>query len=93
MTPGKVFTRRLYSLTTTKTGVELKKNHHVKLTLEAKHDLQMWLKFLNHPTAVCRNFMDFSEILLPVYSETSTLPKKGGGSSFNVTKLPPSLEP
>ena len=29
----------------------------------------------------------------PVYREISTLPKNGGGSCFNVTKLPPSLEP
>ena len=31
--------------------------------------------------------------LWPVYREKDTLPKKGGGSSFNVTKLTPFLEP
>ena len=29
----------------------------------------------------------------PVYRDKGTSPKKGGGSSFTVTKLPSSLEP
>ena len=34
-----------------------------------------------------------SRCLLPVYHDKGTPPKKGGGSSYTVTKLPSSLEP
>ena len=37
--------------------------------------------------------MGVSENGTPVYRDKGTPPKKGGGSSFTVTKLPSSLEP
>ena len=40
-----------------------------------------------------RKFGDAVYIMIPVYHDEVTTPKKGGGSSFTVTKLPSSLEP
>ena len=56
--PGRTFTRRIYSLMQGKCGA-LKQHHHTKLSQEVKYDLQLWLKFLDHPAAVCRPFADF----------------------------------
>ena len=39
-----------------------------------------------------KNVPDYWQIV-PVYCDKGTPPKKGGGSSFTVTKLPSSLEP
>ena len=53
--PGRVFTRRLYSGTSSK----LKPYHHIKVTGEMKLDLRTWKTFLMHPSAFCRPFADF----------------------------------
>ena len=39
----------------------LKPHHHIKLTMENKADLQLWLHFLQHPSIYSRPFADFSE--------------------------------
>ena len=57
--PGRAFTRRMYALTAGKPN--LKKHHHVRLNNETKLDLTMWRHFLNHPSAFCRPFMDFTQ--------------------------------
>ena len=53
--PRRTFTRRLYAFTS---GVLLP-HHHIRVNMEMKDDLKMWLTFLNHPTAYCRPFLDF----------------------------------
>ena len=60
--PGRAFTRRIYSLTAGNLKT-LKKHHHVRVTIEVKNDLKLWEDFLKHPAAVCRPFLDFSELL------------------------------
>ena len=58
--PGRAFTRRMYAYTKGK----LQPHHHVRINTELRLDLEMWTFFLNHPSAFCRSFMDFSlEIL------------------------------
>ena len=82
--PGRAFTRRLYSLTTTAKGVTLKQHHHMRVTNEIKHDLNLWVEFLDHPSAVCQPFMDFSETYLPeqmlFYMDSSRNTRLGCGS-------------
>ena len=56
--PGRAFTRRLYSLTNNE---NLRKDHHVKLTMETKADLSTWLTFLNHPSIYNRKFIDIDD--------------------------------
>ena len=60
--PGRVFTRRLYSLLVG--GSKLKPHHHIHLNQETKDDLHMWLDFLHHPSVYARGFMDFSKTIL-----------------------------
>ena len=75
--PGHAFTRRIYAYATkrSKTGHILKPHHHIRVNNELKLDLSMWLKFLEHPSAVCRPFMDFSKDLnadeIFMYSDAS----------------------
>ena len=57
---------------------------------------QLWLAiFPNTNLKLCDDSKSGVHLTLwPVYREKDTLPKKGrGGSSFNVTKLTPFLEP
>ena len=58
--PGRAFTRRLYMYTKSQQG-KLKAHHHIKINHEMREDLNMWIKFLQHPTAYCRPFLDFSQ--------------------------------
>ena len=52
--PGRAFTRRLYAHT-----AKIKKaHHHLRVTEEMKADITVWEKFLHHPSAYCRPFMD-----------------------------------
>ena len=44
----------------------LKPHHHIKVNAEMKADLQVWLIFLDEPSAYCRPFMDCSVTLLAV---------------------------
>ena len=55
--PGRAFTRRLYL----KNSHKLKPHHHIKLNMDMRLDFELWLIFLNHPTAYSRPFMDFSK--------------------------------
>ena len=62
--PGRAFTRRLYSLIGAQNSgqtTKLKRHHHIKVTQEAKLDLELWEYFLHHPSAYSRSFMDFSK--------------------------------
>ena len=82
--PGRPFMRRIYSLTAGK-YTALKQHHHVKLNQETKHDLKLWLQFLEHPSAVSRPFTDFDptdieKMLDPMfYTDASKNPKLGCG--------------
>ena len=49
--PGRAFTRRLYRYTA---NDKLKPHHHIKVNVEMREDLKMWLTFLQPPTAFCR---------------------------------------
>ena len=74
--PGRAFTTRLYSLV----NGNLKAHHHVRLTLDIKLDLKMWLQFLESPQCFCRPFMDYSvttadEIFM--FSDASRNPELG----------------
>ena len=77
--PGRAFTRRLYALTSPK----LKPHHHVKLTLETRYDMDMWISFLKHPTIHSRPFIDMtgiaSAIDLDFYTDSSGSEKLGMG--------------
>ena len=76
--PGRVFTRRMYSIAPS----NLKKHHHVKLTHEVILDLEMWLSFLNDSSAYSRPFADFDISLeaeeLDWYTDASTTLGCGG---------------
>ena len=56
--PGRAFTRRLYTLTTTLEG-KLKPHHHLTVNTEFRWDLCMWKQFLDNPTVYCRPFMHY----------------------------------
>ena len=57
--PGRAFTRRLYS----NINEKLKPHHHIKISSETRMDLEIWLKFLQHPTAAfCRPFIDYEKL-------------------------------
>ena len=82
--PGRAFTRRFYAHTT---GL-LKPHHHLTVTSEMRSDLQMWEKFLQHPSVFARPFMDYSATLtaekIDMYSDASTSRDLGfGGISGN----------
>ena len=63
--PGRTFTRRLYAYTgLDKNGKKLLPHHHIRMTGEMKADLRLWQLFLEHPTAYCRPFMDFTTELV-----------------------------
>ena len=67
--PGRVSLRRMYIC-----GSNLQPHHHVKLTAENKLDLLMWRSFLEHPSAICRPFLDCNEFMsqvLDMYSDAS----------------------
>ena len=76
--PGKVFMHRLYSRTE---GVK-KPDHHVRLTLENRRDLEMWQVFLKHPASFCRSLCDFDKTWLPIeidlYTDASSTIGAGG---------------
>ena len=82
--PGRSFTRRLYS----NINKSLKPFHHIKVNQEMRMDLEMWLTFLTHPTAVyCRPFMDFTKILtaeeINFYMDASKNVRLGFGGYCN----------
>ena len=71
--PGRAFTRRLYSFTSSKKM--LKPHHHIRINPKMRLDLEMWLTFLHHPSAFCRPFLDFTNNLeaveINMYSDSS----------------------
>ena len=73
--PGRAFTRRLYTYTSSKGDKVLKPHHHIKINLGMHEDLGMWLKFLQHPTVYCRLFLDFDKVWhateISIYSDAS----------------------
>ena len=74
--PGRTFTRRLYSYTNNKDG-KLKKHHHININSEMRKDLNMWKVFLNHPTAYCRPFADFDNIVTAYQVNSLPMPVVG----------------
>ena len=80
MVPGRAFTRRLYAPTR---GKVLKPHHHVRVNAEIKADLQIWMIFLDHPSAYCRHFLDYSNTLtaidIDLYTDASRNFKLGFG--------------
>ena len=54
--PGRVFTRRLYSIVE---NSERKPHHHIDLTREHKLDLKLWLEFLESQHLYNTKFFDF----------------------------------
>ena len=79
--PGRVFTRRLYSLTSNK----LKPYHHIRLPPDVRQDLDMWLEFLTSltPLVYCRPFIDYTEWTaedIDMYSDASGSFSKGYGA-------------
>ena len=95
--PGHAFTRRLYALTTNKTGVELKPHHYVRLKQENKWDLELWLQFLSRPDVFCRPFADFDITEAPekvlMYSDASRNFTKGFGAWCQHSWLQGSWDP
>ena len=80
--PGRAFTRRLYAINQ---GKKLKAHHHVKIKEEHKLDLMVWKRFLNQPTAFCREFMQEnieSAEEIDMYSDASGNFFKGVGAYF-----------
>ena len=59
--PGRAFTRRLYTYTSSD---KLKPHHHIRVNAEMRDDLLMWLTFLQHPAVFCRPFLDFTQVLI-----------------------------
>ena len=58
--PGRAFTRHLYTLIA---NPNLLPHHHIKVPVEIKKDLIMWRRFVDHPSAYSRPFMDYSATL------------------------------
>ena len=56
---GRAFTRRLYFQFSTK----LWPYHHINMNSEIRGDLEVWKKFLTHPSVYCQPFIDFNGIL------------------------------
>ena len=61
--PGRVFTRRMYALLSSKmtdrNGNPLKQHYHINLTREFRNDCVMWMEFLSHQGAVNKKIMEF----------------------------------
>lgn len=55
--PGRAFTRRLCSKI-----AGPKQHHHIRVDSEMRSDLNVWVTFLDSPDAVCRPFLDFSNV-------------------------------
>ena len=88
ITPGRAFTRRLYSITSNKTKkdgtkINLNSHHHVKLSSENILDLKLWLYFLHHLTAYSRLLADFTisqcAEQIRFFTDASKNPKLGCG--------------
>ena len=77
--PGRAFTRRLYRATS-----KAKLSHHrIRINGNIRADLEMWLKFVQHPSIFCRPFLDFNDTVtadeILMYSDASRNFKLGAG--------------
>ena len=79
--PGRAFTRHLYAHLQDN---NLRPYHHIHVTQEMRLDLTMWEKFLIHPAAFARPFMDFSKVYvaedIDFYSDAAKNPELGFGA-------------
>ena len=80
--PGRAFTRRCYKFL----KGDLKQYHHIRVSKELRKDLQIWLMFLKHPSAVSRPFADFSISIdateLDFYTDAAKNLNLGFGGKF-----------
>ena len=80
--PARSFTRRLYGKMARFKQI-LKPTHHIDIDQEMRLDLELWLRFLNHPTVFNRPFADFEQALeaedIHMYTDSSRNPKLGCG--------------
>ena len=77
--PGRAFTRRLYSMVSSR----MCQHHHVRITEEMKMDLEIWRIFLRNPSIYCRPFADFEVVTakeINMYSDASRNFQKGFGA-------------
>ena len=87
--PGRVFTRRMYTKISDKTG-HLKQYHHITLDKQFKDDASIWVQFLINadrtPHILCRPFVDLSLQLeaneVDMYTDSSANGKLGFGGIF-----------
>ena len=84
--PGRAFTRRLYCIEERSLNKNMKKHHHIDITSEMRMDLELWLKFLQHPSIYARPFMDICPPIsaqeIDFYTDASANPKLGCGGIF-----------
>ena len=77
--PGRAFTRRMYSYTSSK----LMPHHHIRMTEEMRLDMNVWKQFLLYPGIFCRPFLEFTELTardINMYSDSSRHFRKGFGA-------------
>ena len=81
--PGRAFTRRMYSFFNS----SMKSHYHVRVNAELKSDLEMWLRFIEHPSIFSRPFLDYSEKLMAeeilFYTDASKHGLRGFGGFCN----------
>ena len=67
-----MFTRHLYAYAR---NDSLLPHYHIRITNEMRLDLEMWLKFLHHPSVYSRPFADFKKEIqahqVDMYSDVS----------------------
>ena len=83
--PRCAFTHRLYSYTS---GL-LKPHHHIRMNAEMRADLNLWRKFLHHPSIYSRPFADFATGInateVDMYSDASRNWKLGFAATFQIS--------
>ena len=81
--PGRPFTTRLYSLTSSAAKIPLKQHHHIRFTSETKLDLEVWKLFLSSSQAYYRPFIDYSvyptAVEMDWYMDAAKSDKRGCG--------------
>ena len=86
--PGRTFTRRLYSYTSSQDG-KLKLFHHIRINSEMREDLKMWNLFINDHSIYARSFIDFSRCWMAteicMFSDASRAENLGFGGICNTS--------
>ena len=86
--PGRAFTHRLYSYTSSQDG-KLKPFHHIHINSEMHEDLKMWNQFVNDQNIYARSFIDFSKYWMAMeicmFSDTSRSENLGFGGISNTS--------